>query len=132
MSTSTIKVHAWELHKTGDGSDKYYRILLLNHVLLVNYGRRNTRGQFYAHVKSTADAAQQVARDLTNEKNDKGYSLTRDMTDFEVPTELARNLTDLSQGKHVGNVAPAFCNHLVEIFKQTADQQATVTGEASR
>jgi predicted DNA-binding WGR domain protein len=130
VTTSTVTVYAWELHMTAGGSDKYYRLLLVDQVLLVNYGRRNTRGQFYAHVKASADAAKQLARDLTNEKNAKGYSLTRDMTDFEVPAELARNLTDLPYG-NFGNPAPEFCNHLVDTFKQTADQQSKVTGEAS-
>jgi predicted DNA-binding WGR domain protein len=130
VTTSTVTVYAWELHMTAGGSDKYYRLLLVDHVLLVNYGRRSTHGQFYAHCEATVDAAKQVARDLTNQKDAKGYRLTRDMTDFVVPEHLARTLTDLSPGKH-GNPVPQTCDELVTAFKAAARQKATALGEAS-
>ncbi|SEP53694.1 WGR domain-containing protein [Amycolatopsis saalfeldensis] len=115
---------------TSGGSDKYYRLLLVENTLLVNYGRRNARGQFQAHRKGTAEAAQRAARDLTNQKNAKGYRLSRDMTVFEVPQHLALALTTPPPGGY-GNPAEQVCDEVVTTFKNAALQQETERGEAS-
>lgn len=115
---------------TNGGSDKYYRLLLVENTLLVNYGKRNTRGQFHAHRKDTAEAAQRTARDLTNQKNAKGYRLSRDMTVFEVPQHLAHALTTPPPSGH-GNPAEEACAEVVKAFKNAALQQETERGEAS-
>jgi predicted DNA-binding WGR domain protein len=115
---------------TSGGSDKYYRLLLMENTLLVNYGRRNTRGQFHAHHKSTAAAAQRAARDLTNQKNAKGYRLSRDMTEFEVPRQLVRDLTTPPAGTR-GNPRLRARDEVVDAFKNAALQQENERGEAS-
>lgn len=88
----------WELHKTSPGSDKYYRILLIDNVVLLNYGRRATKGQFMVHVFSAARGAQDKARVLTNEKVAEGYRTTRELTGFEVPDAEIASLMELSPG----------------------------------
>jgi hypothetical protein len=76
------------------------------------------------------DAAQTKARVLTNEKDAKGYRVTRDMTDFEVPAARVRFLTDLAQGS--SRPAEADSVWLVNQFKAAAAHQGTAENGASR
>jgi predicted DNA-binding WGR domain protein len=125
-----VTVYAWELHKSEGTSDKYYRLVLIENVLLVNYGRRNTRGQFIAHCKATVGQARALARVLTNQKDAKGYQVTRDATSFLTSAQVAQALTGLDEGKH-GNPVPDACDELIASFKTAAAAQATASGEAS-
>lgn len=130
-----ITVYGWELHLTGPsttqrGSDKYYRVLIIGNTTLVNYGRRESTGQFIAHRFPTGDGAKAKARELTNEKSGKGYVVTRDMTDFEVPAARVRFTTKLPLGpSKPSGVDGAW---LVDRFKTAAAEQGTVENGASR
>lgn len=137
MSTPTeppITVYGWELHFTSlsttqRGNDKYYRVLIIGDTTLINYGRRGSSGQFIAHRFPTHHGATAVARELTNEKSGKGYVVTRDMTDFEVPAVRVRFTAKLPLGSSkVSGVDGAW---LVDRFKTAAAEQGTVESGAS-
>ncbi len=124
----------WELHFTnrtasGTGSDKYYRVLLIENMVLINYGRRGTTGQFLAHVFSAPPGAQAKARDLTNEKAAEGYRITRELTVFELDAPDIVALTELSAGTHRVDGDPA--RWLVGRFKYASSEQGTQLEGAS-
>ncbi|WP_394622401.1 WGR domain-containing protein (plasmid) [Lentzea sp. JNUCC 0626] len=131
MATPTITAFGWELHNSSAGHDKFYRILLVEQMVLFNWGARDARGQFQANKVSTVDAAKQSAAQQTNAKHAKGYLVTRDATPFTVPAELVRDLTCLPMGKTNGP-SPKVCDELVRLFKAAAVQLGTAMPEASR
>lgn len=131
-SETTVPAYGWELHFVGPsstqrGSDKFYRVLVVGNLVLINYGRRHLRGQFVAHRYFSEDGALAKAREMTNEKSAKGYAVTRDMTEFTVRTVVIQRLLDLPPGtcRHPESVG---CTHLVDRFKK----QAAIQGTASR
>ncbi|WP_167406064.1 WGR domain-containing protein [Amycolatopsis thailandensis] len=128
--------HGWELHSTQDGSDKFYRVLVIDTVTLVNYGPRNTTGQFVAHcfagVGDAVRTAQEKARILTNEKAAKGYRITRDFTEFPVDRSYAVLLAALGHGSHRANRIPARIREtIVARFRRAAAEQDTARAGAS-
>lgn len=129
-SEPVVTIYGWELHYSGGGSDKFYRVLVLDETVLINYGRRATRGQFIAHRYLSDDGAQSKARMMTNEKAAEGYVVTRDMTEFEVEQVHIRDLAGLQPGAH-RNPAPDSCTEIVMRFKDNSRQIATTSREAS-
>ena len=130
-----VIVFGWELHHTGPsstqrGSDKYYRVLVVDTTVLINYGRRGATGNFVTHRFTTATDAKAKARALTNEKSGKGYRVTRDMTDFEVTAARVHFLTKAPIGS--GRPPLADSTWLVNQFKAAADNLGTVESGASR
>ncbi|WP_410646988.1 WGR domain-containing protein [Amycolatopsis sp. cmx-4-54] len=128
--------HGWELHSTQDGSDKFYRVLVIGTVTLINYGPKNTTGQFIAHcfagVGDAAKTAQEKARILTNAKSEKGYRITRDFTEFTVDRPHAALLADLGYGSHRVNGIPVEIREtIVARFRRAADEQGTAAVGAS-
>lgn len=133
MSTPIVTVYGWELHNSTGRSDKFYRLLLVDRVVLVNWGARTSaRGQFQAQrVRDTAMAQQYAAR-LTDEKVAKGYVVTRDMTAFGMSGPAVDELMKLPMiGKHT-NPAPETCDAVVKAFKLAADELGTASAEAAR
>lgn len=126
---SIVTVFGWELHFAGGGSDKFYRVLIIDTLALINYGRRGGAGQFVAHSRRTTASAQQKARELTNAKADKGYQLTRDMTSFTVPAAAVTELVSLSPGMH--RVGLEMCSTVIARFKDQATAQGTAMSTAS-
>jgi predicted DNA-binding WGR domain protein len=111
------------------GSDKYYRVLLIGNLLLINYGRRATKGQFWAHVFSVPLGAQGKARDLTNEKAAEGYRTTRELTVFELDERDIALLTGLPPGAR--RVDGDTAQRLVGCFKDASSVQGTQLEGAS-
>lgn len=133
---SAMIAHGWELHSTKDGSDKFYRVVVVDTVTLVNYGARNTTGQFLAHcftdVGNPQKTAQEKARVLTNAKTEKGYRVTRDHTEISIDRSHAAVLAGLGYGSHRTNEIPAKVReHVVARFKRAADEQGTAAEGAS-
>src|SRR5699024_7949931 len=69
-------------------SDKFYRVIVFDNLLLTYYGRAGARGQGGVEKLPDAAGALNRARTLTNQKERRGYVLTRDLTEIPVPPEL--------------------------------------------
>ena len=118
----------WEMHLTSSVSDKYYRVLLIHNIVLVNYGRRAARGQVMVHVFSGTGAAQMKARDLTNQKAAEGYRVSRWLTSFEVSLRDHAALLD----SPVGRRSPGDTEiQLIDRFKNASSIQHTALEGAS-
>lgn len=133
-STTTVTVYGWELHYTGPsrtdrGSDKFYRVLIIDPLTLINHGRRGTDGQFVAHSCRSASAARHKAGELTNAKTIKGYTVTRDMTAFTMPETAVTDLVTLSPGMH--RVGRDMCAAVIARFKEQANAQGRAASGAS-
>lgn len=132
MATTEPTIYCWELHNTRGGSDKYYRFLVIGRVVLANYGRRGQDGQVHAYVTASEQAATDKARTLTNNKANKGYVLTRDMTEVVVTQQQHDALSHLPPGRVTDTDAIRACLKTVELFKETAQAQGTATPGAGR
>ena len=131
MTTSIVTAHGWELHNSSGGSDKFYRVLIVERVVVFNWGARRTRGQFTVRVYATRDQALAAAAAQTDAKAAKHYAVTRDMTQFTLDAAIANALTSLPVGK-VATPDRDTCGRIVDTFKFVATTQGTSTPEASR
>lgn len=135
MAPTSVTAFGWELHHSGMGHDKFYRIIVIDTVVIFNWGARGGSGQFQTHILPTSEAAQKKAATQTNAKSDKGYVVTRDMTSFTVPRLLLDRLVSAFSGIKDGklnNPAPDATSRITELFKSAAAAQGTASSEASR
>ena len=86
---STITAYGWELHLIGGTADKFYRVIVIGNWTITQWGRRDTAGQVKVYEFGSQRDALHKARDKSNEKDDKGYEVTRDLTAFEVYEHVA-------------------------------------------
>lgn len=132
--SDTITAYGWEMHLTDRsygtrGHDKFYRVTVVGATTLIHYGRRDGVGCFAVHHYPSQRQAVGKARDMTNEKECKGYVLTRDMTTFEVDETTAQGLRNHVGGRQAGSTE---CHAVVRAFKAEANTQGTVLKGASR
>lgn len=93
---NTVEVYGWELHYTGDRSDKFYRVLVAGCAAIFHWGARDSAGQGKAFFFTTPEAAIAKAREMSNAKEAKGYGLSKDFVGF--PFEVARLDGDVCDG----------------------------------
>lgn len=136
--TDTTTAYGWELRCTRGTSDKFYRLLLApstdketavkSWMVLKHYGRVGTAGQFRTSFVSSQGAALTVARETTDEKVDKGYELSRDLTPFTVD---ARDVAEL-QSEPDAPSSRGLRERLVGDFKSESMRAGHARLEAAR
>ena len=72
----------WEMRYVAGTSDKYYRVILAGNLVIVNWGRHGQPGEQKVHRHPTPAEAKAKAQTLTEDKDGKGYWLSRDVTGF--------------------------------------------------
>lgn len=93
MSQNQVAVFGMELHFTGGGSDKFYRLFVIENTVVSIYGRRGSDGQAVLLRFRSQDGAKAKAAALADEKEAKGYRVTREFTGFGFPVdELPRQV----------------------------------------
>jgi nitric oxide reductase NorQ protein len=70
----------WELRCDEGTSDKYYRVVVADRAVIVNWGRTGSAGGLKVHRERTPALAREKALDLTASKESRGYWLSRDTT----------------------------------------------------
>lgn len=78
----------WEMRYDTGTSDKFYRVILVDGLVIVNWGRYGSNGEQKVHRMPDPAAARGQALELTGEKAGKGYWLSRDTTVFAVAEDL--------------------------------------------
>ena len=83
-----VNAAGWEMRCNEGGSDKYYRVVVADRVVIVNYGRCGAQGSVKVHRTGSAASARDQALQLTRDKEGKGYWLSRDTTGFRAEGSL--------------------------------------------
>jgi predicted DNA-binding WGR domain protein len=65
-----------------DTSNKYYRVIVVDGLVIANWGRHGAAGQQQVHRAASPAAARAQALRVTDDKAAKGYWLSRDVTGF--------------------------------------------------
>lgn len=123
-ANTKVAVYGLELHYSGGSSDKYYRVFVIENVVVIHYGGRGTAGQVTMHPHRTQAGATAKAREMADAKEAKGYNITREFTSF--PADPADLPTALVQAYRSPQAAPsvrlsgAEVSVLVRQFKTTA------------
>lgn len=92
-NSDDVQWFGWELHYESGGSDKFYRFLVTfvpTPAAVGLHGGRGSSGSI--GLIETGPDAQAVIRkviDRTRNKENKGYTLTRDFTTFTAPASLS-------------------------------------------
>lgn len=87
-ASGLVSAAGWEMRYTGGSSDKYYRVVVADCVVIVNWGRYGAAGGLKVHRMRTPEAARGQALELTADKEAEGYWLSRDTTGFSVDSGL--------------------------------------------
>lgn len=125
MTANTLQVYGWELHFQAGTSDKFYRVVVADRLVIAHFGHRGTAGQFKVYASGSFNDALHKAKEKSNEKEDKGYTLTRDFTVFEVSEEVVTSIDPLSPGR-------VNLDSLSRALVTAADEQGTAIAGAAR
>lgn len=71
--TQTANGIAWQLHYKSNKSNKFYRQIVIDNILITHHGRIHTAGQVHIHAHPTAEACNEHALAKCAEKEKKGY-----------------------------------------------------------
>lgn len=88
----------WEMRYDAGTSDKYYRVILTGSLVIVNWGRYGQAGEQKVHRHPTPAEAKAKAQSLTEDKDAKGYWLSRDVTGFLITGGLVEAIRGSTSG----------------------------------
>lgn len=88
----------WEMRYVGGGSNKYYRVIMVEGLAIANWGRHGAAGQHQVHRLAGPSAARAQALRLADDKAAKGYWLSREVTGFAAAARLVAAIRDSAAG----------------------------------
>jgi predicted DNA-binding WGR domain protein len=97
-SKERVPALGWEFRCTEGRSNKFYRMLLVDSAVVVQYARIGAVGNVTVYPCGSHWEAKAKAKQLVNDKNRKGYVVQCAPTEIEVPVEQAARVNAGDQG----------------------------------